>query len=104
MQVLDYQMGTGWIQTNPLPGPRSGGKAVNLAGATSVFWALFTFNDFEGVVHLVGGAVGFSRLSTILAWDPVSGVNTSEDFHGKKVLTLIILETWAEVGNLGVGR
>ena len=56
------------------------------------------------MVHFVGGAVGFSRLSTILAWDPVSGVNTSEDFLGKKVVALFILETWGEVGNLEVGR
>jgi len=68
-EVFNYPTGTGWRHANPLPGPRSGGKGVSLAG----------------VVHFVGGAVGFSRLSSILSWDPVS-------------------ETWSEVGQLESAR
>ena len=32
---------------------------------------------FPGVVHFVGGAIGFSRLTSILSWDPVSGIISS---------------------------
>jgi hypothetical protein len=32
---------------------------------------------FAGVVHCVGGAVGFSRLSAILSWKKMAGVKMS---------------------------
>ena len=76
-KVLHYQSGTRWRPANPLPGPRSGGKSVTLSGEHQYVVQLYFHSVLTGVVHFVGGAVGFSRLSSILAWDPVSGVNVS---------------------------
>ena len=76
-KVLHYQSGTRWRPANPLPGPRSGGKGVTLSGEHQYVVQLYFHSVLTGVVHFVGGAVGFSRLSSILAWDPVSGVNVS---------------------------
>lgn len=76
-KVLHYQSGTRWRPANPLPGPRSGGKGVTLSGEHQNVVQIYFHTVLTGVVHFVGGAVGFSRLSSILAWDPVSGVNVS---------------------------
>ena len=79
LQVFNYDAGIEWRQTNPLPGPRSGGKGVALAGEIPTLAYLdlrYQLSCFvAGVVHFMGGAVGFSRLSSILSWDPVSGSN-----------------------------
>ena len=44
LQVFNYLTGTGWRQTNPLPGPRSGGKGVVLVGEISTTYRVVFFN------------------------------------------------------------
>ena len=98
-KVLHYQSGTRWRPANPLPGPRSGGKGVTLSGEHQKVVQLYFHSVLTGVVHFVGGAVGFSRLSSILAWDPVSGVNVSIIASEQKSSInswYFFLELWSE--------
>ena len=90
-KVLDYQSGTRWRPANPLPGPRSGGKGVTLSGEHQKVVQLYFHTVLTGVVHFVGGAVGFSRLSSILAWDPVSGINVSIIIKQKYSIKLLFM-------------
>ena len=70
LQVFNYQTGTVWRQTNPLPGPRSGGKGVALAGEISSL----AYLDLEYLLSCLGSQEWY------ILWEELLDFQDSQPF------------------------